>query len=179
MHCKGVEFPAYLGQTNPGYPFALAGGHMSMRTFLLYVLDPNREPESADYWVEKITREGWDMIAKDLHGGCLFFLAPPGEVAKGIQSIYGVPMTGERILEATHRTHLLGFALEQRQGAEPEDYGMPEEVFVGNRKGDLPGAHFLTKEMFLEIRDRVLSTMKADARDAGYGAWLRESQRPS
>ena len=173
MHCKGVELPAYLGQTNPGYPFALAGGHMSMRTFLLYVLDPNREPESADYWVEEITQKGWDMIAKDLHGGCLFFLSPPAEVAKGIQSIYGVPMTGERILDATHRTHLLGFALEQRQGAEPEDYGMPEEIFVGNRKGDLPGAHFLTEEMFLEIRDRVLSTMKADAEDAGYGAWLQ------
>ncbi len=129
MHCKGVELPAYLGQTNPGYPFALAGGHMSMRTFLLYVLDPNREPESADYWVERITREGWEMIAKDLYGGCLFTLSPPAEVAKGIQSIYGVPMTGERILEATHRTHLLGFALEQRQGAEPDDYG----------RGDVPG----------------------------------------
>jgi len=171
MHCKGVELPAYLGQTNPGYPFGLAGGHMSMRTFLLYVLDPNREPESVDYWVEKITREGWDMIAKDLHGGCLFFLAPPAEVAKGIESIYGISMTGERILKAAHRTHLLGFALEQRQGAEPEDYGMPEEIFVGNRKGDLPGVHFLTEEMFLEIRGRVLSTMKADAEEAGYGSW--------
>jgi aldehyde:ferredoxin oxidoreductase len=147
MHCKGVELPAYLGQTNPGYPFALAGGHMSMRTFLLYVLDPNREPESADYWVERITREGWEMIAKDLYGGCLFTLSPPAEVAKGIQSIYGVPMTGD---------------------------GMPEEIFVGNRKGDLPGAHFLTEEMFLEIRDRVLSTMRADTEDAGYGAWLRD-----
>ena len=81
------------------------------------------------------------MISKDPHGGCLFFLAPPRKVAKGIQSIYGVPMTGERILAAAHRTHLLGFALEQRQGAEPDDYGMPEEIFVGSRKGDLPGAH--------------------------------------
>ena len=119
------------------------------------------------------------MIAKDLYGGCLFTLSPPREVAKGIQSIYGVPMTGERILEATHRTHLLGFALEQRQGAEPDDYGMPEEIFVGNRKGDLPGAHFLTEELFLEIRDRVLSTMRTDAEDAGYGAWLRATSPPS
>ena len=37
MHSKGVEHSAYLPQTNPGYPFATAGGHMSMRTFLLYV----------------------------------------------------------------------------------------------------------------------------------------------
>jgi len=55
MHSKGVEFSAYLGQTNPGYPFAIAGGHMSMRTFLLYVMDPDCQPDSADYWVRNIT----------------------------------------------------------------------------------------------------------------------------
>ena len=173
MHCKGVELPAYLGQTNPGYPFGLAGGHMSMRTFLLYVLDPNREPESADYWVEQITEEGWKMIAKDLHGGCLFFLAPPRFVADGIRSVYGVPMTAERLLEATRRTHLLGFALEQRQGATPDDYGLPEEIFVGNRKGDLPGAGFLTRDMFQEIRERVLTSLQSDMDEAGYGTYAR------
>ena len=49
---QGVEHSAYLPQTNPGYPFATAGGHMSMRTFLLYVNDPKCQPESVDYWVE-------------------------------------------------------------------------------------------------------------------------------
>ena len=32
----------------------------------------------------------------------------------------------------------------------------------------------LYKGMFLEIRDRVLSIMKADTEDAGYGACLRD-----
>jgi aldehyde:ferredoxin oxidoreductase len=168
-----VEHSAYLGQTNPGYPFAIAGGHMSMRTFLLLVTDPGCKPESADYWVEQITQVGWAAIAKDLYGGCLFALAPPPQVAEAIESVYGVPMTAERLLDATHRAHILGFALEQKQGITAEEYGMPEEVFVGERKGDLPGAHFLTKELYEEIRDRVLAQYKIDAQGFGYGDHLK------
>jgi aldehyde:ferredoxin oxidoreductase len=168
MHEKGVELSAYLAQTNPGYPFALAGGHMSMRTFLLYATDPNCQPGSADYWVDKIVSEGWKMVAKDLHGGCLFAMASPAQVATAVESIYGVPMTAERVLDATYRAILLGFALEGRQGAAKEDYDLPSEVFVGGRKGDLPGARFLTRELFEEIRDRVLERFGEDARKFGY-----------
>ncbi|MBT4502363.1 MAG: hypothetical protein HOC74_31810 [Gemmatimonadetes bacterium] len=107
-----------------------------------------------------------------MYGGCLFTLAPPDQVAEGIQSIYGVPLTAERLLKAAHKAHLLGFALEQRQGADADDYGMAEEIFVGNRKGDLPGVKFLTKELFLEIRDRSLARMKTDAEGAGFGEHL-------
>ncbi len=168
MHSKGVELSAYLGQTNPGYPFATAGGHMSMRTFLLYATDPECKPESADYWVDKIANEGWKMINVNLHGGCLFAMAPPTQVADSVASIYGIPMTAERILDATYRSHLMGFALEQRQGATEEDYDLPAEVFVGGRKGDLPGVHFLTRELFEEVRERVLSKFTADAVRFGY-----------
>ena len=168
MHSKGVEHSAYLPQTNPGYPFATAGGHMSMRTFLLYVIDPQCQPESADYWVQQITEEGWKMINVDLHGGCLFTLAPPPQTAEAIASIHGVEMTVERLLDATYRAHLLGFALEQKQGASVEDYDMAEEIFTGNRKGDLPGVHFLTRELFEEVRQRVLQKFEADARNLGY-----------
>ena len=66
----------------------------------------------------------------------------------------------------------LGFAVGGHLHLVAEDYGMPEEIFVGNRKGDLPGASFLTEEMFLEIRDRALAIMKADAEEAGFGSWL-------
>jgi aldehyde:ferredoxin oxidoreductase len=168
MHCKGVEHSAYLGQTNPGYPFATAGGHMSMRTYLAYMIDPDCRPESADYWVDQITNEGWKMINFNLHGGCLFTLAPAEQTAEAISSIYGIDMSAEALTEATHRTHLLGFALEQKQGATVEDYELPEEVFVGNRKGDLPGVHFLTRELFEEIRTRVLDKFKEDAARFGY-----------
>jgi aldehyde:ferredoxin oxidoreductase len=168
MHCKGVEHSAYLAQTNPGYPFAIAGGHMSMRTYLLYTIDPKCQPESADYWVDHIANRGWEMINYNLHGGCLFTLAPVQQTVEVITSIYGTEMSAERLTEATHRVHLLGFALEQKQGATLQDYDMPEEVFVGNRKGDLPGVHFLTRELFDEIRTRVLDAFKKDAARIGY-----------
>jgi aldehyde:ferredoxin oxidoreductase len=47
MECKGLELPAYLPETNPGYPFAMAGGHMAMRTFLLLVFEGKTD---IDYW---------------------------------------------------------------------------------------------------------------------------------
>lgn len=168
MHSKGVEHSAYLPQTNPGYPFATAGGHMSMRTFLLYVVDPKCEPGSTAYWVRQITEEGWKMINVNLHGGCLFTLAPPAQTAEAVSSVYGVEMTAERLLEATYRTHLLAFSLEQRQGAETADYDLAPEVFAGSRKGDLPGAHFLTRELFEEIRGQVLARFRAEAARYGY-----------
>jgi aldehyde:ferredoxin oxidoreductase len=175
MHSKGVEHSAYLGQTNPGYPFAIAGGHMSMRTFLLYATDPRCKPDSADYWIDQITNQGWKPIAKDLHGGCLFALSPPEQVAEGIESVYGVPMTSDRLLDATYRSHLLGFALEQKQGATLADYSMPDEIFVGERKGDLPGVSFLTRELFEEIRERVLERLRTDAARFGYGRYMGAS----
>jgi aldehyde:ferredoxin oxidoreductase len=118
--------------------------------------------------VNQIANRGWDMINYNLHGGCLFTLAPPKQTAEAITSIYGIEMSSEQLLEATHRTHLLAFALEQKQGATLEDYDLADEVFVGNRKGDLPGVHFLTREIFEEIRTRVLEQFKEDAARCGY-----------
>jgi aldehyde:ferredoxin oxidoreductase len=168
MHCKGVEHSAYLGQTNPGYPFATAGGHMSMRTFLLYVMDADIQPESADYWVEQITGQGWSCISKDLYGGCLFALSPPDQVAESIESVYGVPFTSERLLKATYRAHVLGFALERRQGTTLDDYDMPSELFTGERKGDLPGVHFMSRELFEQIRSRAFDHFDRDAGRLGF-----------
>ena len=173
MHSKGGEYPAYLCQTNPGYPFAVAGGHMSMRTFLLYLTDPNCQADSADYWVEQITEQGWKMNSKDLAGVCLFALSPPDQVAEGIESIFGVPFTADRLVDATYGAHVLGFALERKQGSTHEDYSVPEEVFVGERKGDLPGVHFMTRELFEEIRNRVYDYLNKDAARLGYGRFIK------
>jgi aldehyde:ferredoxin oxidoreductase len=175
MHAKGVEHSAYIGQTNPGYPFATAGGHMSMRTFLLFVMDAKGQPESADYWVEQITGQGWSCISKDLYGGCLFALSPPEQVAEGIESIFGMPFTAQRLLDATYGAHILGFALERRQGTSLADYAMPEELFRGERKGDLPGVNFLSRELFSEIRDRVFEHFNKDAARLGYGEMLKSA----
>ena len=168
MHSKGVEHSAYLPQTNPGYPFATAGGHMSMRTFLLYVNDPKCQPESVDYWVEQITTQGWKMINNNLHGGCLFTLGAPQQTAEAISSVTGVDFSTSQLLGATYQAHLLGYALEQKQGATVEDYAMADEVFVGEAKGDLPRVHFLTRELFEGVREKVLDKFNSDAREAGY-----------
>ena len=168
MHSKGVEHSAYLPQTNPGYPFATAGGHMSMRTFLLFVKDPKCQPESVDYWVEQITTQGWKMINNNLHGGCLFTLGAPQQTAEAISSVTGVDFSTSQLLGATYQAHLLGYALEQKQGATVEDYAMADEVFVGEAKGDLPRVHFLTKELFEGVREKVLDKFNSDAREAGY-----------
>ncbi|MBT4500542.1 MAG: hypothetical protein HOC74_22625, partial [Gemmatimonadetes bacterium] len=42
------------------------------------------------------------------------------------------------------------------------------DVFVGKAKGDLEGVRFLTRELFEEIRERVLVKFKEDAQKAGY-----------
>jgi len=45
---------------------------------------------------------------------------------------------------------------------------MADEVFVGEAKGDLPRVHFLTKELFEGVREKVLDKFNSDAREAGY-----------
>ena len=142
---------------------------MSMRTFLLYVMDPDCKPDSADYWVHNITEEGWKMVNKDLHGGCLFTMAPPDQVSEGIESVFGVPFSAERVLDATYRAHIMGFALEQKQGITEAEYDLPSDIFVGQPKGDLPGVRFLTREMFEEVRSRVLDRLHHDVEALGYG----------
>jgi aldehyde:ferredoxin oxidoreductase len=95
-------------------------------------------------------------------------MAPPAQTAEAVSSVYGVEMTAERLLAATYQTHLLAFSLEQRQGADTADYDLAPEVFAGSRKGDLPGVHFLTRELFEEIRAQVLARFREDASRCGY-----------
>ena len=46
---------------------------------------------------------------------------------------------------------------------------MPSDVFVGQAKGDLPAVHFLTRELFEEVRSRVLERLHQDVETLGYG----------
>ena len=43
------------------------------------------------------------------------------------------------------------------------------EVFTGQRKGDLPGVHFLSRELFDEIRASVFEHFNRDVERLGYG----------
>ncbi|MHC4816760.1 MAG: aldehyde ferredoxin oxidoreductase C-terminal domain-containing protein, partial [Planctomycetota bacterium] len=156
MHCKGVEFPAYLPQTNPGYPFALAGGHMSMQTYLLLLYE--RET-GLDYWVEAITKRGPAIMRDDLIGICKFSGMPSKRVAEAIEALTGLKITGRELSDAVRRTYLRGYRIERRQGFLADDYDLPAEVHREYGEIDLP--HFLTAEFFAELKTRVLARFDA------------------
>ncbi|MHC4135453.1 MAG: aldehyde ferredoxin oxidoreductase C-terminal domain-containing protein [Planctomycetota bacterium] len=156
MHCKGVEFPAYLPQTNPGYPFALAGGHMSMQTYLLLLYE--RET-GLDYWVDAITRRGLAIMRDDLVGICKFSGMPSRRVAEAIEALTGLEITGKELSEAVLRTYLRGYRIERQQGFGPDDYDLPAEVHREYSEIDLP--HFLTAEFFAELKTAVLARFDA------------------
>lgn len=154
MHSKGVEYPAYLPQTNPGYPFALAGGHMSMRTYLLLLYE--RET-SLDYWVEAITERGPRVLRDDLLGSCKFAGLPDERMAEALKEAAGIETTAEELAAAVRRTYLRGYRLEKEQGFVAEDYSMPDEVHGEFKEIDLP--RFNTREFFAELRTRVLARL--------------------
>ncbi len=150
MHCKGVEFPAYLPQTNPGYPWALAGGHMSMKTYLLLLHDRITDLE---YWVEAIVERGWSIIRDDVIGICKFAGMSNDDMATAICAETGLEMSGEDIERVVRRVFLRGYRLERRQGFTSEDYVMPAEAHKHYEAIKLP--YFNTPEFFSHMKQRV------------------------
>jgi aldehyde:ferredoxin oxidoreductase len=150
MHCKGLELPAYLPETNPGYPFALAGGHMSMRTFLLLVFEGKTE---LDYWVDAIVNRGIYYTRDDLLGLCKFAGTPDRVIEPAFKALYGLDVTSEDMQQATQRTYLRGLLLERQQGTTLDDYVLPARAYERNPNVQLP--HFITPEFYQELRTRV------------------------
>jgi aldehyde:ferredoxin oxidoreductase len=149
--CKGLELPAYLPSTNPGYPWAIAGGHMSMRTFLLLVTEGKTD---LDYWVKAITERGLYTVRDDLVGLCKFAGLPDETVVEAIRECTGVSITMEELRQAVLRTFLRGYQAERRLGCEEQDYSLPAETFLPNPWVLLP--HFLTEDFFGQLRRQVL-----------------------
>lgn len=162
MHCKGLELPAYLPETNPGYPFALAGGHMSMRTFLLLVFEGKTD---LDYWVNAIVNRGIYYTRDDLIGLCKFAGTPDRVISPALRELYQVEISADDMLHATQRTYLRGLLLERKQGTTLEDYVLPERTYTRNPHVELP--HFITPEFMHTLRARVLQEF--DAQIASYG----------
>ena len=150
MHCKGLELPAYLPETNPGYPFALAGGHMSMRTFLFLVFEGKTD---LDYWVDAIVNRGIYYTRDDLIGLCKFAGTPDRVIMPALRDLYGVEVSSEEMQHATQRTYLRGLLLERRQGTTLDDYVLPERTYESNPHVQLP--HFITPEFWHTLRERV------------------------
>jgi aldehyde:ferredoxin oxidoreductase len=162
MECKGLELPAYLPETNPGYPFAIAGGHMSMRTFLLLVFEGKTD---LDYWEDAIVNRGIYYTRDDLIGLCKFAGAPDDHIVAAFRDLYGVSLTREDLVHATMRTYLRGLLLERRQGTTLDDYALPERVYTPNPNVKLP--HFITPAFWGELRQRVFAAFDRKIQEYG------------
>lgn len=156
MHSKGVEYPAYLPHTNPGYPFALAGGHMSMRTYLLIVFE---KETGMDYWVEAITERGPMAMRDDMIGICKFARSTETTVVDAIRSLTDLEITEQDLFDAVRRTYLRGYQMERRQGFTVDDYVLP--AICHEKHPHIQAPYFNTPEFFTELRDKVIARFDA------------------
>jgi aldehyde:ferredoxin oxidoreductase len=153
MHVKGLELPAFLPETNPGYIFAIAGGHMSMQTQMLLAKEGKCTLEE---WTEVITKLGLLQVGFDAIGLCKFLGVWINNevVARGVQAATGYDISKEELEAAVRRIYLRGLALELRQGYTDEEYTLPEQVFENpNPNVRLPA--FATREFMRELKNRV------------------------
>ena len=154
-HVKGLELAAYQPETNPGYAWAIAGGHMSMGTYGLLT----REGKSdVDSWVAGITDDKLQIVGFDMIGLCKFFDITKGicteMVTSCLKSEYGLEVTTEDLRKAVRTAFLRGLALELRQGYTREEFSLPAEVMENpNSKIKLPSV--TTPEFFTELSKRV------------------------
>lgn len=153
MHVKGLELPAYLPDTNPGYMFAIAGGHMSMGTHMLLAKEGKH---SIEEWVTAITTTGLMQVGYDMIGLCKFVGVGIGHdlIIRAIREAVGLEITSEEIAAAVRRAYLRGLALELRQGFEEGEYTLPSQVFDDpNPNVTLPT--FITAEFLDQLRQKV------------------------
>ena len=155
MHVKGLEIPAYLADTNPGYIFAIAGGHMSMGTHMLYAKEGKR---TVDEWVQAITGPGLLQVGYDMLGLCKFVGVGIGHdlIVRAIRETTGLELSSAEIVATVRRAYLRGLALERRQGYSDAEYTLPSQVMTDpNPKVTLPS--FITEEFLAQLRHKVWS----------------------
>ena len=161
-HVKGLEIPAYQPETNPGYAWAIAGGHMSMGTYGMLTREGKSDMDS---WVEGITRTKLQIVGFDMIGLCKFF-----DITKGIctqmvvdclKSECNLEVTTDEIAAAVRRAFLRGLALELRQGYQKSEYTLPAEVWENpNPNITLPN---ITSPAFIaELQQRVWAVFEPE-----------------
>lgn len=155
MHVKGLELPAYLPETNPGYVFAIAGGHMSMGTHMLLAKEGKR---SVDDWVQAITTGGLLQVGYDMIGLCKFVGVGMGHdlITRAIREATGLEISSAEIVAAVRRAFLRGLALELRQGFAESEYTLPSQV-LEDPNPNLTLPHFIDEEFLEQLRQRVWS----------------------
>jgi len=128
-HVKGLEIAAYQPETNPGYIWAIAGGHMTMGTYGMLIREGKTDFDS---WVDAITRDKLQIVGFDMIGLCKFF-----DITKGIgtqmvvdclKSDFNLEVTEEDLRAAVHRAFILGLIMEKQQGYTEAEYALPAEV---------------------------------------------------
>ncbi len=155
IHVKGLELPAYLPATNPGYAWAIAGGHMSMAT---YGLLPREGKSDLESWVAGITESKLQVVGFDMIGLCKFFDMVSGlgseRMVACLKSECGMEVTEADLSAAVRRAFLLGMALEFRQGYSKAEFTLPAETF--NRPNpNIKLPNLGTPEFFAELSERV------------------------
>ncbi len=128
-HVKGLEIAAYQPETNPGYIWAIAGGHMTMGTYGMLIREGKTDFDS---WVDAITRDKLQIVGFDMIGLCKFF-----DITKGIgtqmvvdclKSDFNLEVTEDDLKLAVRRAFILGLIMEKRQGYTMAEYALPAEV---------------------------------------------------
>jgi aldehyde:ferredoxin oxidoreductase len=158
MHVKGLELPAYIPDTNPGYAWAIAGGHMTMATFMLLALQGDT---SLDYWVDAITAKGLYQVRDDLLGSCKFAGMNHKMALTALKEATGLEIAQEELLAAVRRAFLRGLVLEQRQGYTDDEYTLPAQVFESPNP-NLGTPNFITPEFFRELKERVWAVFRPE-----------------
>jgi aldehyde:ferredoxin oxidoreductase len=151
MHVKGLELPSYLPETNPGYIWAIAGGHMSMQTYGLLAADGNT---SMDYWVNAIVNKGLYMVRDDLTGICKFANLDGERLVSAIELLTGLKTTESEIKNAIHNAFIRGLWLERKQGFADSDYVLPEEIYK-NPNTNLSTELFINSEYLTQLKQKV------------------------
>lgn len=153
MHVKGLELPAYLPETNPGYLWAIAGGHMSMQTYSVLASDGDT---SLDYWEEKIVEKGLYMVRDDLSGICKFANLDGERMVQAIKDLTGIDMTEEMLRSTVRNAFIRGLWLERKQGFDDSDYTLPGEIF-DRPNHEIGTPIFITPEYLQELKRRVFN----------------------
>lgn len=151
MHVKGLELPSYLPETNPGYIWAIAGGHMSMQTYGLLAADGDT---SMEYWVNTIVNKGLYMVRDDLTGICKFANLDNQRLVAAIETLTGLSISEEALRDAIRNAFIRGLWLEQKQGFDDSDYVLPEQIYTEPNE-HLKVERFLTPEYLKELKQKV------------------------
>jgi aldehyde:ferredoxin oxidoreductase len=160
FHVKGLELPAYLPETNPGYIFAIAGGHMSMGTHTMLLREGNT---SLDYWVKAITNGGLLFVGSDLIGTCKFIgLGMDNRMlTEAIKAETGLEITSHDLVAAIRRAYLRGLVLELKQGYVDEEFTLPFQV-LEQRNHNVTLPHFVTPEFIAAMKKRVWGIFESE-----------------